>query len=45
MNDAEFLQWVHDKLHYQHGDPYDVDFMHRLRKIISEYMKKCDKNV
>lgn len=35
MTDKKFLQWIHDRLHYQHGEKVDVDYMHKLRAIIN----------
>ena len=37
MNDKEFLQWVWDRLNYQHGDNANFDYMHKLKAIIEEY--------
>ncbi len=35
MTDAEFLQWVHDRMIYVYGESPNVDFLHRLREIIA----------
>ena len=35
MKDRDFLCWVHERLEYVHGDHHLVDFMHKLRAIIS----------
>ena len=35
MTDRKFLCWVHDRLHYEHGDSETVIHMHRLRRIIA----------
>jgi hypothetical protein len=34
MSDKEFLQWIHDRLHYQHKENVNIDYMHKLRAII-----------
>ena len=34
MKDKEFLQWIHNRLHYIHEESVNVDYMHRLRAII-----------
>ena len=34
IQDKEFLQWIHDRLHYVYKEPYNMDFMHKLRAII-----------
>jgi len=35
MSDKEFLQWIHDRLQFQHGDHPYADYMHKLRAIIA----------
>jgi len=35
MKDRDFLIWVHERLEYVHGDHPLVDFMHKLRAVIS----------
>ena len=35
MNDKEFLQWIHDRIVHRYGENKNMDFMHRLRKIIT----------
>lgn len=32
--DSEFLQWIHDRLYYVHGENTNYDYMHRLRDMI-----------
>lgn len=39
MTDSEFLQWVHDRLEYVHGENHNYDYMHRLRAIIDHQQK------
>lgn len=34
MRDQQFLAWVHDRLRFVHGEPANVDYMHKLRSII-----------
>lgn len=34
MKDKEFLQWMHDRLIYVHGENKNVDYLHKLRCII-----------
>lgn len=34
MRDKPFLQWIHDRLQYVHGEPLNIDYMHKLRAII-----------
>lgn len=36
LNDAEFLQWIHDRLLFLYGEKENYDYMHRLRKIIAQ---------
>ena len=33
MTDGKFLEWIHDRLLYHHGEDYNRDYMHRLRKV------------
>jgi hypothetical protein len=33
--DAGFLQWVHDRMRFVHGENENVDYMHKLRAIIA----------
>ena len=35
MNDLEFLQWIHDRMVFVHGENKNVDYLHRLRRIIA----------
>jgi len=35
MNDKQFLQWIYDRLKYEHGEDYRVDYMGKLRNIIA----------
>lgn len=32
--DKQFLQWIHDRLRYEHGENIYMDYMHKLRAII-----------
>jgi len=45
MNDADFLQLVHDRIINVYGENQNVDFLHRLRTIIKnntyEICKDC----
>jgi len=34
MTDKQFLQWIHDRLRYEHGENIYMDYMHKLRAII-----------
>lgn len=34
MKDKLFLKWIHDRLHYVHGEDINVDYLHKLRAII-----------
>jgi hypothetical protein len=34
ITDKQFLQWVHDRLRYGHGENIHMDSMHKLRAII-----------
>ena len=36
MRDREFLIWIHDRLHHFHKESELLDYMHKLRAIISE---------
>jgi hypothetical protein len=40
MTDKDFLQWIHNRLIYVYRENENVDFLHRLRKIISEQETK-----
>jgi len=40
MTDAEFLQWIHDRLLYVHNENEMLDYMHRLRKIIASLKER-----
>jgi hypothetical protein len=33
--DRAFLQWVHDRMRFVHGENENVDYMHKLRAIIA----------
>jgi hypothetical protein len=33
--DSAFLQWVHDRMRFVHGENENVDYMHKLRAIIA----------
>ena len=35
MYDKDFLQWTHDRLIFQHAEPPNVDYMHKLRAVIA----------
>lgn len=35
MSDKEFLQWIHDRLVLVHGENERIDYMWKLRSIIS----------
>lgn len=35
MTDSEFLQWIHDRMVFVHGENKNVDYLHRLRGIIA----------
>ena len=37
MKDKEYLQWMHDRLQYQHDENPNYDYMHKLRAIIKDY--------
>ena len=34
MKDKEFLEWLRDRLHYQHNEKFNVDYMLKLQAII-----------
>lgn len=34
MTDQAFLRWLHNRLFVVHGEPLNIDFMHKLRGII-----------
>ena len=34
MTDKEFLQWIYERLVYVHKTNPNLDYMHRLKKII-----------
>ena len=40
MSDAEFLQWIHDRLEFQHDENRNLDYMHKLRAIIKATPKE-----
>jgi len=40
MNDREFLMWLHERLVDVHGDNPLMDYMHKLRAIISVIPKQ-----
>lgn len=31
----EFLQWIHDRMHFVHGENKNYDYMHKLREVIA----------
>jgi hypothetical protein len=35
MKDREFLVWIHERLQYQHKESPFVDYMHKLRSVIT----------
>lgn len=35
MRDRDFLIWLHERLHHQHGEYELLDYMHKLRTIIA----------
>lgn len=39
MNDREFLMWIHERLTHVHGERELVDYMHKLRAVISAIPK------
>ena len=42
MNDSKFFQWIHDRLVEVHGENPLYDYVHRLRKVISNRKKPVD---
>jgi len=36
MNDKEFLQWIWDRLKFQHGENPNVDYMRNFKRIIED---------
>ncbi len=34
MTDTEFLNWIYERLVHVHGESPNVDYMHRLKRII-----------
>ena len=42
MTDREFLIWIHQRLVKVHGEREYVDYMHRLREVISGVPKDKD---
>lgn len=34
LKDKEFLEWLRDRLHYQHNEKLNVDYMMKLQAII-----------
>ena len=36
MKDSDFLQWIWNRLHYEHGENRNVDYMLRLKRIIDK---------
>ena len=34
MSEKKFLEWLKDRLHYQHGENLNVDYMLKLQAII-----------
>lgn len=40
MNDKVFLQWIHDRINKVYGESEHVDFLWRLRAIISVTSEK-----
>lgn len=37
ISDTAFLTWIAERLEHVHGEDHNVDFLHRLRKIITNY--------
>ena len=37
MKDRDFLIWLHERLEHVHGEIPIIDYMHKLRAIISDY--------
>jgi len=40
--DKEFLQWLHDRLLFVYEEPYNADYMHKLRAIIETIPEERD---
>ena len=40
MNDKEFLKWIWDRLHYQHGENPNVDYMIALKSMADDSSTK-----
>lgn len=40
MTDKEFLNWIIDRLIHVYGESPNVDFVHRLRKIVKSLENK-----
>jgi hypothetical protein len=34
MKDKQFLEWLHDRLEFIHGENFNVDYMGKFRSII-----------
>jgi hypothetical protein len=34
MGDRDFLTWLHERLEHVHGEPYEIDYMGKLRSVI-----------
>ena len=34
VSNKEFLQWIHDRMIHVHGEPENMDYMHRFGGII-----------
>jgi hypothetical protein len=34
MYDKDFLQWLYNRLHHEHGENKNVDYMRKLKSII-----------
>ena len=46
MFDKEFLEWIHARLEYVHGEDKNVDYMRKLHAIIEGMDEfKCTPNV
>ncbi len=39
--DKEFLQWIHDRLKFRHGENPNVDYMLKLQMVIDEMPGNC----
>jgi hypothetical protein len=44
-SDQEFLQWIHDRIANVYGENENVDFLHRLRKVIEALAQRADEPV